>query len=113
MTQDFLHAKGKKGFRFSDNPDHYESLVTVYKEKPNAENITDTKCFTILGSLVDGDAEDIYKRYLFIQNKTVALEHVWRGLELAYGYRKKKPMTEIYERSGHPTILQFRVVPWD
>ena len=61
LTQDFLHAKGKKGFRFSDNPDHYESLVTVYNEKTNSENITDRERFTILGSLLDGDAEDMYK----------------------------------------------------
>ena len=33
LSQDFLRAKGKKGFRFSDNPDHYDSLVTVYHEK--------------------------------------------------------------------------------
>ena len=33
LTQDFLRAKGKKGFRFSDNFDRYDSLVTVYHEK--------------------------------------------------------------------------------
>ena len=32
LTQGFLHSQGKKGFRFKDNPDHYESLVTIYEE---------------------------------------------------------------------------------
>ena len=104
LTQDFLYAKGKKGFRFSENSDHQESLVTVYNEKTNSENITDKERFTILGSLLDGDAEDMYKRYLCIKNKTVALERVWRGLELAYGYREKDSMTEIYERSNGPVV---------
>ena len=32
LTQGFLHSQGKKGFRFKDNPDHYESLVTIYEQ---------------------------------------------------------------------------------
>ena len=32
LSQEILCAKGKKGFRFSDNPDHYDPLVTVYHE---------------------------------------------------------------------------------
>ena len=62
LRQDFLHAKGKKGFRFSDNPDHYDLLVTVCHEKTSSKNITDKERFTILESLLEGDAKDMYKR---------------------------------------------------
>ena len=87
LTQGFLHAQGKKGFCFRDNPDHYESLVTVYKEKTESEHLTDNERFNILGSLLDGESEAVYNCYLCSPNKTLALEHVWRSLKLTYGYR--------------------------
>ena len=104
LTQGFLHAQGRKGFRFHDDPDQYESLVTVYKEKTQSEHLTDNERFNILGSLLGGEAEVVYNRYLCSPNKTLALERVWRSLELAYGYREKNPMTEIYELSTRPSV---------
>ena len=65
LTQGFLHAQGKKSFRFEDNPDHYESLVTVYKEKTESKHLTDNERFNILGSLLDGESEAVYNRFLF------------------------------------------------
>ena len=100
----FLHAQGRKGFRFRDNPGHYESLVTVYKEKTQSKHLTNNTRFNILGSLSDGESEAMYNRYLCSLNKTLALEHVWRSLELAYGYCEKKPMTKIYDRSNCPSV---------
>ena len=41
LTQDFLRAKGKKGFRFTSESEHYESLITVYHEKTASESLTD------------------------------------------------------------------------
>ena len=76
----------------------------MYKVKTNSENITNTERFAILGSLLDGDAEDMYHRYLCIQDKTVGLERVWHCLELVYGYRENDPMTEIYECSSCPSV---------
>ena len=40
-------------FSFSDNPDHYESLVTVYHKKTSSKHVTDKEQFTILGSLLE------------------------------------------------------------
>ena len=78
LTQGFLHAQGKKGFSFLDKPDHYESLVTIYKEKTEHEHLNDTKCFNILGLLLDGEAEALYNRHLSEPNKTLALARpVW------------------------------------
>ena len=104
LTQDYLRAKGKKGFRFSNDPEQYESLVTIYDEKTNSANLTDKEKFTILGSLLEGDAEVMYKRQLCIKDKTIALERVWRGLELEYGYRVKDSLTKIYERSNGSVV---------
>ena len=104
LTQDFLCAKGEKGFRFSDDPGHYESLVTVYHKKTNSLNLTDKERFNILGSLLDVDAEDMYKCHLCIKDKTVTFERVWCELELAYGYRNMDSLTKIYERSNGPVV---------
>ena len=46
----------------------------------------------------------MYKRHLCIQDKTVALESVWRGLEVAYGYRAMDYLTKIYEHSNGPVV---------
>ena len=102
LTQGFLHAQGKKGFRFRDNPDHYESLVTIYNEKTEHEHLNDTERFNILGSLLDGEAKALYNRHLSKPDKTLALARVWRRLQLTYGYHKNNPMTQIYERSTRP-----------
>jgi hypothetical protein len=104
LTQDFLRAKGKKGFRFSGDPEHYESLVTVYHEKTASENLTDGERFTILGSLLDGEAENMYKNQLYMEDKAAALEIVWRALEIAFGYRDTDSLTKIYERSNGPVV---------
>ena len=104
LTQGFLHSQGKKGFRFRDNPDHYESLVTIYNEKTEHEHLNDTERFNILGSLLEGEAETLYNRHLSESDKTMALMRVWHGLKLTYGYRENNPMTEIYERSTHPSV---------
>ena len=76
LTQGFLHAQGKKGFRFKDNPDHYESLVTIYKEKTGHEHLNDTERFNIFGTLLEGEAETLYNRHLSESNKTNALTRV-------------------------------------
>ena len=73
-------------------------------KKTNSGNITDKERFTILGSLLDGDAEDMYKPHLHISDRTVLLKSVWHGLELAYGYRATDSLTKIYERSNGPVV---------
>ena len=73
----FLHSQGKKGFRFKDNPDHYESLVTIYKEKAGHEHLNDTERFNILGTLLEGEAETLHDRHLSESNKTTTLTWVW------------------------------------
>ena len=103
-TQDYLHAKGKKGFRFSGNPEHFESLVTVYDEKTSTGDLNDTERFNILGSLLEGDAENMYKEQLHLRDKTEALGIVWRALRTAYGYRDMDSLTLIYERSNGPIV---------
>ena len=46
----------------------------------------------------------MYKRYLSIPDKSVALDSVWQGLELAYGYHETDSMTKIYERINGPIV---------
>ena len=69
LTQTFLHAQGKKGFRFKDNPDHFETLITVFKEKTALKHLTDSERFNILGSLLDGEAESVHNRYVYLTDK--------------------------------------------
>ena len=76
LTRGFLHVQGKKGFCFHDNPDHYESLVTMYKEKTEHEHLTDTERFNILGSLLEGESEALYNRNLYLPDKTLALARI-------------------------------------
>ena len=104
LTQGFLHAQGKKGFGFCDNPDHYESLVTMYKEKTEHEHLTNTERFNIMGSLLEGQFKALYNRHLYLPDKTLALARIRRSLKLTYGYRENNPMTEIYERSASPPV---------
>ena len=99
LTQGFLHAQRKRGVCVKDNPDHFEPLITVFKEKTELKHLTDNERFNILGSLLDGESESVYNRYVYLTDKTLALERVWRSLKLTYGYRNKNPMNEIYECS--------------
>ena len=46
----------------------------------------------------------MYKRYLSIPDTSVVLDSIWRGLELAYGYRETDSMTKIYECSNGPVV---------
>ena len=46
----------------------------------------------------------MYKRYLSISDKSVALDNVWRRLKLAYGYRVADPMNKISEQSNKPVV---------
>ena len=104
LMQDFFHAKGRKGFCFTGDPEHYDSLVTVYHEKTASENLSNGERFTILGSLLDGEAKNMYKDQLHMEDKTAALEIVWRTLEIAFGYRDTDSLTKIYERSNGPVV---------
>ena len=76
----------------------------MYKEKTQPKHLTDNERFNILGSLLDGEAESVYNRYVYLTDKTLALERVWRSLKLTYGYRNKNPMNEIYERSTRSVV---------
>ena len=60
------------------------SLMYI-KRKLIQKYLTDKERFTILGSLLEGDDEDMYKRCLLISDKSIALDNVCRGLKLAYG----------------------------
>ena len=79
-------------------------MVNIYKRKAGHEQLNDTECFNILGTLLEGEAETVYNRHLSESNKTTALTRVWRSLKLTYGYRDENPMTEIYEHSTRPSV---------
>ena len=46
----------------------------------------------------------MYKRYLSISDKSVALDNVWRRLKLAYAYRVADTMNKIFEHSNKPVV---------
>ena len=73
----------------TDKDNHYEFLVTIYKEKAGHEHHNATERFNILGILLEGKAKILYNQHLSESNKTTALTQVWHSLKLTYGYHDK------------------------
>ena len=71
LTQGFLHAQGRKGFRFHDNK---YMIINEY--------LTDTGPINILGSLLEDESEVLYKRHLYLLDKTLVFACVWFSLKL-------------------------------
>ena len=87
-----FYTHKEKSFWFKDNPNHYKSLVNIYKEKTRHEHLNDTERFNILVTLLKIEAKILYNRHFSESNKTIALTRVWRSFRLTYGYHDKKTL---------------------
>ena len=66
--------------------------------------MSDTDHFSILYTLLYGEAETIYNRHVAETDKTKALRCVWRALKMAYGYRDEAILSDLTERSVRPPV---------
>jgi hypothetical protein len=103
-NQEAALCKDKGGFRFAGGKDeNFQALLSVYNEKTASPHMDDARRLNILGTLLEGPAETMYKDQLHLQNKEVALRTVWESLRQAYE-RDTNYMSKIFLYSVEPQV---------